>query len=63
MAQEKLQSVIGESNEERAQIEAIYHKFLGWISCLFEDKSLEKALNNLKSFGVSSIPVECAPIV
>lgn len=57
IAQENLMSVIGELSEERAQIETIYHKLLGWISCLFEDQSLENALNSLKPYGFSS-PLE-----
>jgi hypothetical protein len=49
MAQVSLQSVIGELGEERAQIEAIYHKFHDWLSCVFGDKRIEELLNSLRT--------------
>ena len=61
MAQEGLNSLIGELYEERAQIEAIYHKLYSWVSCLFEDKSLENMLISLKSSGLPTDPSEMAP--
>jgi hypothetical protein len=54
IAQESLGSLIGQLNQERAQIDAIYARLSSWLSCLFEDKSLENALRTLKPF-VSSI--------
>jgi hypothetical protein len=54
MVQESLLSAIGKLIEERAQIEAIYNKLHGWVSCLFEDKALEKALSSLKPFGLAT---------
>ncbi len=60
IAQENLQSVIGELNEERAQIAAIYNRLHGWLSCLFEDESLEKELSKLKPAGLSTAPSESA---
>jgi hypothetical protein len=54
-------SCISELYEERAQIEAIYHKLYSWVSCLFEDKSLEDMLTSLRSSGLAIDPSEIAP--
>ncbi len=61
MAQEGLNSLISELYEERAQIEAIYHKLYSWVSCLFEDKSLEDMLTSLRSSGLAIDPSEITP--
>jgi hypothetical protein len=48
MVQESLQSTVGKFSEERAQIEAIYHKLHDWACCLFGDRLVEELLTNLR---------------
>lgn len=62
IVQESLLSAIGKLNEERAQIEAIYNKLHGWLSCLFKDRDLEKALSSLKPFSLATDPSELATV-
>jgi hypothetical protein len=63
MVQESLQSAVGKFSDERAQIEAIYHKLHGWAACLFEDKLVEDLLTRLRPALRSTDPLEPALVL
>jgi len=56
IVQQSLTEVIGDALEEREQIETIYNRLHEWLSCLFEDASIEKSLSSLKPMKSATEP-------